>query len=378
MKIALVAPEDLPIPPTRGGSVQIYVHALASALCTIDGVEPVVISPRHNHRHHNNLVKRHDFSGIQHLRLDANSPKAYQALVLSTLASIQPDVIQVENRPLFAAAVKRRIGTPTVLNLHSTTFLGPLHAQHAALTRSLRGVDSIVCNSRYLQRSVAKRFRIQSESNRLSVIYPGIDLNRFTYHKRMVSQFSRSRPLRVLFVGRVVRQKGVLVLVRAVRQLHQAGYPVRLTVVGRTPPWERRYGDQVRREAQSNLVDWVGFVSQKALPRYYHRHDVFVCPSQDKEAFGLVNLEALATGLPVIASQVGGIPEAVTSDTGILVKEPRNAVAFSRALTTCLTHPERLLEWSAKGRLRAEQFAWESTGQEFVKLYQGLLRNSRE
>ncbi len=368
MKIAIVAPEDLPIPPTRGGSVQIYVHALARALTEVEGVQLVLISPKRG-RSHDSDNQETKFNA-QHLRLNASTPKAYQKAVLSALSALQPDLIQVENRPLLAAAVKRRLRRPTLLNLHSVTFLGPAHTTAQQAATALRAVDGVVCNSRYLRRAIVRRFALQADRQRFHVIFPGIDLERFKYQRRTVTKFSRNRPLRILFVGRVIRQKGVLVLIRSIRQLHEAGHPVHLTLVGRTPPWEKNYGSLVRREARSCPVQWVGFVSPQGLPGYYRRHDVFVCPSQDKEAFGLVNLEALATGLPVIASRVGGIPEAVTDDTGILVDHPQRPESFRRAIESCLAHPERLASWSEMGRRHAQEFSWERTARDFVKLYQ--------
>lgn len=365
LKVAFVAPEDLPVPPTQGGSVQIYLHALIRQLKSAHAVDVILITPRRSaHGRMTSRTRAHD----AHYRVHTTGQKAYQRQVVQLLKRLRPDVIQVDNRPKFAVQLKKLFGCPVVLNLHSTTFLGPQNIDQRRVRPGLRLLDSVVVNSHFLRKTVAARFQLATGDWRPVVIYPGIDLDRFSYRERVFKEFSADNPLRVLFVGRVIAQKGVHVLVRAVRQLTDAGLPVRLTVVGRTPPWERSYERRVKRFARGYPIRWTGFIPPQALAQCYARHQIFICPSQSKEAFGLVNLEAMASGLPVIASGVGGIPEAV-GDAGILVEPPFDAKSFQQAITALLHHPATLRTMSERGRRRAQQFTWDQAAHEFIALY---------
>ncbi|MCL6515731.1 glycosyltransferase family 4 protein [Alicyclobacillus sp.] len=359
VRVALVAPEGLPIPPVRGGSVQIYLEALARELDRL-GIDATLLSPGAG-----------EAACRNHIRLAGMEKVTYRSACLAELRRMQPDVVQVDNRPDFVPWVRRAVPSARVLlNLHSTTFLGPRHIDRARARRVLRDADRVVLNSDFLRREIARTFRLDGGDWRPVVIHPGVDLARFALPE------GRERgawpPFRLLYVGRVIRGKGVHVLVEAVRQLRQTHIPVRLTLVGRTPPWEAAYERRLRIQMRGLPVRWTGFVPPAELPPRLWRAHALVCPSQAPEAFGLVNVEAMAAGVPVIASRQGGIPEIVDASCGILVRQYRDPAAFARAIRTLMADRARWEALSDGARRRAQTFSWRRSAEAFTQVYREL------
>lgn len=168
----------------------------------------------------------------------------------------------------------------------------------------------------------------------------------------------------VLFVGRLVERKGVVHLVEALARLpgrHQA----RLVVVGEGP--ERpRLEARARELGVAGRVEFRGRVGDADLRRAYQNTDVFVLPAVldsrgDTEGLGVVLLEAMNYGVPVIASRIGGIVDIVADqETGVLVP-PGDPAALATALQTLLADPARSRRLGEAGRRRlAEHFSWDA------------------
>lgn len=182
----------------------------------------------------------------------------------------------------------------------------------------------------------------------------------------------------VLFVGRLVERKGVGHLIEAVARLQR---PLRLVVVGDGPERPR-----LEALAQSrgvlDRVEFRGKVSDADLWRAYGSADVFVLPSVldargDTEGLGVVLLEAMNYGVPVIASNVGGIVDIVVDqETGILVP-PGDAAALAAALRRLLDEPGLAKALGDAGRRRLhEHFSWEAITARWEAVYRSLLRST--
>lgn len=301
------------------------------------------------------------------------SKSHYREFVLERIREIQPNVVQVENRPDFALKMKRTFpNLPVILNLHSTTFVGPRHVAPNQVPVILKACDKVVFNSHYLKEVYKRRFRLGSFGRDI-VIYPGVEKS-VHWTPSGPTHSSSSRPLKLLFVGRVIRQKGLHVLISAVNDLRKKGYNVELTIVGRTPAWQKSYEKSIQNMIRDEHIRRVGFVAPKDLAQYYNEAHVFICPSQRDEAFGLVNLEALSAGLPVIASAQGGIPEIITSNCGILVRNFRQPSGFERAIRSLYAHPNRLESLRKRTKKRAMQFTWNRTARSFQAVYEDLAK----
>ena len=162
----------------------------------------------------------------------------------------------------------------------------------------------------------------------------------------------------VLFVGRLVERKGVEVLVRAISKL-RGHRDVRLTIVGEGP-WAPQVRETILAEGVEDAVFMVGKVKTNDLSRIYEKASVFVLPAVidakgDTEGLGVVLIEAIRAGVPVIGSNIGGIPDIVVhGETGWLVPSG-HVEALANAIEEVLTSPSEALRRVRKGRERIDE-----------------------
>ncbi len=214
-------------------------------------------------------------------------------------------------------------------------------------------------------------------TGRAQLVPPGVDCERFV---PPIDGVQRAR--RVLYVGRVERTsrwKGLHVLVDALPCLRKLVPGVRLEVVGA--------GDDVpllqARAAQRGVaesIDWVGQVDHRDLPRRYQRAGVTVLPSlTEAESFGMTLVEAMASGCPVVGSDVGGIPYVVRDGVDGLLVPPGDSRALSDGLAAVLSDPARASALGAAGREAAlTRWDWSRQRDPMVRVIEEAARAGRE
>lgn len=224
-------------------------------------------------------------------------------------------------------------------------------------------------------------------SDRVTVIPPGVDLQRFKPKSkaaaRRVLNFPQDEP-RILFVGRIEALKGIDTLIRAAQRLLNSeilgSRPLHVQIVGgdRSEELEimgtemARLRGLARELGVQDHVEFLGSRRQAELPDYYGAADVVVMPSYS-ESFGMVALEAMACGRPVIASRVGGLAYLVKDgNTGFHVQEGDPAELESR-LAALLSNPQLLETMGRAARQEAEKYSWERAAGEINKLYQSVI-----
>ena len=238
-------------------------------------------------------------------------------------------------------------------------------AEDAAVRRS----HAVVTFTEEESASLCELFELAPE--RAYAVPMGVDLGLFRPHARAEARAAlgigrRERVL--LFVGRIEPFKGTDVLVRAVALMQER---VRMLVVGGRKDeagvaWLR---NEVCANGVSNLLDWRAAVPQSDLPAYYAASDICVVPSLH-EMFGLVALEAMACGTPVVASDAGGLRELVRhSETGLLCK-PGDAVALAEALDALLGDASLAERMGVKGAFLAERFTWDASAARLAAVYE--------
>jgi alpha-maltose-1-phosphate synthase len=183
-----------------------------------------------------------------------------------------------------------------------------------------------------------------------------------------------SRPA-VIFVGRITRQKGVPVLLRAASRLAAEAQLVLCAGQPDTPELAAEVTDLVTGlQASRSGVIWIPeMLPKREIIQLLSHATVFVCPSL-YEPLGIVNLEAMACGTAVVGTRVGGIPEVVADgETGLLVP-PDDPAALAAALNALLLDPARAIAMGAAGRKRAAaEFGWDAIAAQTVQLYADLL-----
>jgi glycosyltransferase involved in cell wall biosynthesis len=278
-------------------------------------------------------------SGI--LRLLAGGPW-HVARLVRVLRRTRPDVVYVNTVTLphwIVAARLRRI--PVVCHVREAEDQQPRWIQRL-LTAPLLLCDDVIANSRHTADHVLRSW--QRLGDRVHVVHNG-----FGFRSR-AGAGAPARDGELLVVGRLSPRKGQDVAVRALRRLHDAGWPMQLRLVGTTFPGYEWYEDELRRSAiDLGLAGCVRFDGYRAdVAACNAGADIVLVPSR-VEPFGNVAVEALAAGRPLVASSVGGLREIVEDGrTGVLVP-PDDDEALASAIAQLLADPPRAASMAAEG-----------------------------
>ena len=235
--------------------------------------------------------------------------------------------------------------------------------------------DRIIVASEHEKQSLTSLYG--SSAERIAVVPCGVDLDLFA---PMDKEFARRRlGLRsteriILFVGRIEPLKGIDILIDAAAQLHEDENFAVLIVGG-----DARAREQIevlRSQAAALGVDhhisFVGAVEHHELPLYYNAADVCVVPSH-YESFGLVAVESMACGTPVVASRVGGLTTTISDgETGYLIPW-RCAEPFAERLELLLDNDELRASFGRAGREAVERFRWSHVTDAVAALYDDVL-----
>ena len=205
-----------------------------------------------------------------------------------------------------------------------------------------------------------------------TVIPNGVDFKLFSHPDlRPIEAFDDGRP-NVLFVGRLERRKGLPHLLDAFALVQQEIPNARLLIVGAYDELEKMpFLLQVHHLGLTN-VHFIGRVTDEELARYYHTAQVFCAPSTGMESFGMVLLEAMASGAPVVASDIEGYHDVVDDGVqGVLVK-PEAPESLAHALVSLLRDPARRQAMSQEGRKKAQPYAWPVVAARVMEYYQSV------
>jgi glycosyltransferase involved in cell wall biosynthesis len=280
---------------------------------------------------------------------------------------------------LLAGKLSRFYGKPFILTQHNTFIEYNNFFDKIELINDLSvGKQNLAFADKIITISVATRdyvLRLGAKPSKIKVIYNGVDLARFRTIKGKKEEMRKKLGIPqnatvVLTVRRLVYKNGVDTLLDCADIAVKKNPKIVFLVVGKGPDLENVRLQAASRGIATNFK-LAGFVSDADLPSYYNAADLFVLPSKSGEGLPLVALEAMACGLPVIATNVGGISEIPVREFGKLV--PPN-------------QPQRLaeavLEFSAddfsphKTELRArveERFSWDANVNQLVELYEELI-----
>ena len=172
----------------------------------------------------------------------------------------------------------------------------------------------------------------------------------------------------ILFVGRQEPRKGLSDLLAAYGRLRAHQPDTQLLVVGPMSSLGRRYRSWVARQGWDDVI-FTGAVSQTDLPRYYQAANLLCAPAIGGESFGLVLAEAMAAGLPIVASDIPGFRQVLEgSGAGVMVP-PRDPNRLAETLLTLLKDAPALASLGAGGRRRAEAFSIETVGRQVLAVY---------
>jgi phosphatidylinositol alpha-mannosyltransferase len=206
-----------------------------------------------------------------------------------------------------------------------------------------------------------------------NVIPNGVDVEHFARDVEPLAEFADGK-LNVLFVGRPEKRKGLRYLIRAFVEVQRAIPNTRLIVVGagRFDRYERAVRGMKLRD-----VVFRSYVPFDELPRYHHTSHVYCAPNTGFESQGIVLLEAMAAGMPIVASNIDGFAGVLTHGVeGLLVKR-QDARALADGLIEVLQNPERARAMAARGRERSVHYSWDRVSQRVLSYYERLIYERR-
>jgi len=357
VRICIITPYDL----SRDGGVNRHVRSLAQALAGL-GHQARVIGPASGH-----VPEGCDgVSGV--VPVPANGSVARIGLLASPrrtmeyLADHRFDVVHV-HEPIVPGPGRHALRfarAPLVATFHASAErelpLQKVLRRFASAGLSRIGFGIAVSRE-------AKRFSRTIYRGRTAVIPNGVDLGRFTAaFDRLPCEPHPHRPLEVLFVGRFGEpRKGFAVLLDAVALLRGQGRPVRVDVVGDGP------ADRYAGRAEPLGVRFLGRLSDDALAARYRGSDVFCAPSIGGESFGMVIVEAMAAGCPVVASDIPGYAEAARG--AALLAPASDPAALAVAIWRAGQEADLRARLVARGRARVGALCWTHVAASVLHVY---------
>ncbi|MFH1597374.1 MAG: glycogen synthase [Pseudomonadota bacterium] len=408
MRIAILTNE---YPPHIYGGAGVHVHFLSKELAAMDGgrhLLKVLCFGEHKESESNPTVQgmKVDFT------FPFQEPRNMRLLetifrnVLMTGTLKEVDIIHCHTwyTHLAGCLLKQLLGKPLVLTTHSLEPHRPwkeeqLGSGYRVSTwmekTAYENADGVIAVSRSMQDDVNGLYGVPLEKVR--VIYNGIDVERYkpTFNLEVLARYGidPDRPY-ILFVGRITHQKGIMHLLKAVEHLIN-GVQV---VLCATDPDTEELGREVDKRIEElktrdgrAIIHVSSFVPTDDIITLYSHAAIFVCPSI-YEPFGIINLEAMACGTPVVATAMGGIKEVVApQETGLLVPfdhkcpedhEPHVAAELARnlaeAMNALLSDPEKRRTMGNKARRRVEElFSWRQVARQTLDFYQEIMEGQK-
>jgi len=367
-----------PIPPAKGAAVEWWMYQVSRRLRTLEPhlcclaapgqVLEELIDGVHFHRVRIGRAYRRLFQKIT--RLD---PWSYAHRLARRIDRLQPDILHVHNAPALMSRLRTLCRWKPVLTLH--------HMHNAMTLVSPDPGIQLIVNSQWLCNWYAEHY----PRHRIHVVTNGVDLEVFRPRWEMPEDvhslkhrlgLPAARHI-VLFVGRLSVEKGVLDLVRAFEQLTKVRRDVLLVIIGerRTDrPGNPRveYGNAVASacEQLGDRCRLLGVVPPADIQRYYRLGDLLVVPSEFEEPFGMVAIEGMAAGVPVLVAHKGGLPEFVIhGQTGHLINDTKNYPELADQMNTLLNQPSQLDALARAARHYVEQnHGWDTVTRQLETL----------
>lgn len=395
MRIAMVSAHTSPLAPLGGretGGMNVYVLELSRELAAL-GCNVDIFTRRDGDLPHIEPVA----PGLRLVRIDAGpaAPIEKEAIVahlpefvrnLYTFACAAPayDLIHSHywQSGWAGTILARRLALPHIVMFHT---LGEVknrarfgEAEPTLRIRHERTIarraDAIVTASNH-ERQLLERY-YGADPAKMHAVPCGIDLERFRPLPRSEARARLGLPADtpiLLWVGRVERLKGLEILLDAVAGLERSD--AHLLIVGgdeRAAPLCAELEAQARALGIADRITFTGAVDHASLPWYYSAADICVVPSF-YESFGLVAVEAMACGTPVVASRVGGLTSTVIDGvTGYLIPW-RCPEPFSEKLDVLLANPELRANFGRAARASVERFRWSTVARRIAEVYETAL-----
>lgn len=278
-----------------------------------------------------------------------------------------------------AVSLKQNHRIPLLVTIHATEY-GRNRGIFTPLQERIHHLEwwltyeawRVICCSQFMKEEIRKIFQVPED--KIDVIPNGIDVERFQ-KKRSLPEGIRCRlapegEKLVFFIGRLVPEKGVQTLIEAVPQVI-SDFPKTRFIIGGRGPYGQELQELVRRLGVENQVIFLGYIDDHLRDQLYQEAALTVFPSF-YEPFGIVALEAMAAGTPVVVSDVGGFREIVTNGVDGWRVPPGDSKALAAVIKRVLGSEELAHKVAEQGRRRALEFQWSEIALGTMEVYKRI------
>jgi phosphatidylinositol alpha-mannosyltransferase len=260
--------------------------------------------------------------------------------------------------------------SPTVLDASETVNIATFHAFGGFspsywIGSKFAGRLAELLHGRIAVSGAARHFIDRYFPGDYRIIPNGVEIEKFA--EAQPYEELRDGTLNILFVGRFEERKGLIHLLKAYHRLRKRKVDARLLVIGDGPK-RREYKRYVGLRGIRD-VEFLGRVSDEEKVRYFASADIYCAPNTGQESFGIVLLEAMAAGVPIVASDIHGFKRVVERNVQGILVEPRNPRALAAALYALARDPELRHDMGEAGRERAPEFSWDRVTERIVDYY---------
>lgn len=375
MKIALVSPYDYPYP---GGVTEHITHLdkhfrarghdtriIAASSADDAALDPHIIRVTDD-------VSLVPFSGSK-ARVTL-SPQIYRR-VKKILEAEKFDVVHVHEptAPLLCPVVLRHSHAVNIGTFHAYRESNPVYDMANSLIKRALGR----LHGRIFVSQAARDYITQYFPGEYALIPNGVDCARFCAPAiEPIERFNDGRP-NVLFVGRLEARKGFKHLIHAWQAVKQAQPEARLLVVGAYSHKDKAPFVKYARSHHLHGVHFIGYASPAELPRYFRTATIFCAPSTGFESFGIVLLEAMAAGVPIVASDIAGYRSVLDPGIEGLLAPPKDEDALAAAISALLRAPNRRAQMAHACKAKAAQYDWSIIAQRVLEYYDQVRAQTR-
>lgn len=339
MKIAIITPGRLAVPPVNGGAVENLIFTLIKeneissrpVKFDIYGIQSNELENYRMDEKYTNyyfsppVKKEYKINNLNRLVRKIEKKLNYSYFLVSSMKEISKDnydYVVVENRPNFVNVVRKYYNGRIILHMHNEHLTSDKNYQEA-----IDNCYKIFVVSNYIKNTILQRYKL--DANKIEVVHNGIDTKKFYKHSNKEKMEIRERlginqnDFLVLFSGRLTREKGILKLINAVENCKDIEN-LKLIIVGASWFSENKkdeFTESLINASKniSNKVIFTGYIDYEKVAKVYASADVAILPSIWNDPFPLTVLECMAVGLPIISTISGGIPEMVNDECGILL-----------------------------------------------------------
>lgn len=373
-RVAIITPGSFPIPSPHSSSVETVVDRLTNALqyevdFTIFGKKGRDLP----------FIERR--GNISYKRFTYRKWSKYITKVIAILSELNPHIVQIENRPKYIPLIRQAFPKTQIwLSIHSTLFISKSRISKKELINNLNLTNKIIVNSHFLKNYLVER--TGCDQSKVFVNHLGVDTSQFQskwFPSQRKNKINFDGKSILLFVGRLRKIKGVDTILKALPLIIKSHPNIVLIIVGSAfYRSERRtayvnYLHELAKDIQ-NHVRFIPFISHDEIHLWFEAADIVLVPSVGKEAFGLVNVEAMSCGVPVIATNVGGMPEVIEhGKTGFLVNVNDIEREIVDYVIQLLTDPSMIKKMGENSSAHVQKyFTWDICSKRLLFLYKKI------